>query len=109
VQGKRYVRVNIYDDKAGMLAASVKRSGFPHNGESACTLSGIEPPECLADLFFYWRGLRPNVITHEAVHAADAVVLALGAGVGPDNDELRASWADRIVEKVWLKSQGAPL
>jgi hypothetical protein len=110
VEGTRFVRVNIFDSRKEMLAQLTKRHGVPSGKEFAVTMAGgIDPPGCVADLFFFWRGLRPSIIAHEAVHAADAVAIALKSGVGPDNEELRAAWVETITEKIWLRSQAAPL
>lgn len=110
VEGSRFIRVNVYDTRPQMLKEMAARSGMPHRDELAVTLTGgLEPAGCVADVYFYWRGLRPSVIAHEAMHAAWAVAITLGKGVGPDSEEFVAGWVDRIVERIWLKVQAAPL
>ena len=108
VQGPKYIRVSVFDRRSEMLADMGKRHGLPHQGEIAVTLSEFGD-NCIADLFFYWRGLRPSIVAHEASHAAWAIALALGKGIGPDSDEFIADHVEKITEKILMRTAIAPL
>jgi hypothetical protein len=94
-----------------MLAAIARCHGEPHKHEYAATVYVLGSPEhgCVADLFFSWRVLRPSIIAHEASHAAWTIAWSLKKGLGPDSDEFVAQWVEKITEKVWLRTQAAPL
>jgi hypothetical protein len=109
VYGNWYVRVYVFDTRADMLRAIKERHGA-HSYEHAATVFDSGGPErgCVADLFFYWRGLRPGIIAHEASHGAFAIAAATKRGIGPD-DEHVAAWTEKITEKIWLRTQAATL
>lgn len=111
VAGSWFLRVHVHEDRPAMLRGISACHGERAMHEYAATIAADGAPDrgCVADMFFYWRGLRPNVIAHEASHAAWCIALALKHGIAPDADEFIAGWIDRIVEKIWLKTQAAPL
>jgi hypothetical protein len=109
VAGSWFVRVHVLETRSDMLSAVKQRHGA-HSYEHAVTVFESGAPErgCVADLFFYWRGLRPGVIAHEASHAAFACAVATKQGIGPDDEHI-AAWVEKITERVWLKTQAAAL
>lgn len=111
VAGSWFLRVHVHDERSAMLRAVSECHGERAVHEHAATVYAPREPErgCVADMFFHWRVLRPSIIAHEASHGADAVALALKVGIAPDSDEFRAQWVERITERVWVKTQTAPL
>lgn len=108
VEGGKYVRVNVLDSRKEMLREMAARHGVATGSEYAVTISETGTG-MIADLYFYWRGLRPSIIAHEASHAAWAIALETKRGLGPETEEFVAGWVDRITERVWVKTQTAPL
>ena len=113
VDGSWFLRVQVYEGRTEMLQAVQACHGERHSNEYAATVYAPGAPDqgCVADLFFSWRVLRPSVIAHEAFHGAVAVAVATKRGVcaDPASDEFLAGWVERITDRVWLKTQGAPL
>jgi hypothetical protein len=109
--GTWYVRVLVADTKADMWRALEACHGERHQHELAATVYSPGSPErgCVADMFFYWRGLRPSTIAHEAAHGAYAVAVAMRQRVGAESDEHIAKWVEMITEKIWLRTQSAAL
>ena len=112
VSSRRFVRVSVSDTKENMWKAIEACQGTRHRHELACTVyfPGATDHGCVADLFFFWRGLRPGVIAHEAAHAAYNVLAVLKESIEPMvDDEMHAMWTEKIVERVWIRTQTAPL
>jgi hypothetical protein len=110
VVGAQFVRISVCETRPDMWRALAECHGEPHRHEYAATIFTPGSPDrgCIADLFFYWRGLRPGIIAHEASHGAFAIAAATKQGIGPD-DEHVAAWTEKITEKIWLRTQSAPL
>lgn len=112
VVGSRFLRVHVHEERRAMLRALSECHGEKAVHEHAATVHaemGAPDHGCVADMFFHWRVLRPSIIAHEASHVADVVALAQRVGIGIDSGEYRAQWVERVTEKVWLRTQSAPL
>lgn len=108
--GALFLRVHVAETREAMWRTLQKLHGEKHRHEYAATITPCVPERgCVADLCFYWRGLRPAIIAHEASHAADAVLSATPPGPRADAEEHRAAVVEKIVERIWLKTQAAPL
>ena|ERR1017187_9529193 len=113
VEGTRFVRVTVAEDKAEMWKALEKCHGERHRHEVAACVYAPNSPDhgCIADLFFFWRCVaRPAVVAHEATHAAAAILIALKKSfeLGTD-DEVMAYWVEKLTEKILARTGMAPL
>jgi hypothetical protein len=111
VAGTWFLRVHVLETRQEMWKALETCHGERHAHEFAATVyaPGVPDRGCVADLFFSWRVLRPSVIAHEAAHGAYAVAVAMRRGIGPDSDEYIAGWVETITERIWIRTQSAPL
>lgn len=111
VEKSRFVRVHVHTTYEDMLRAASLCNGERIVDAYAVTVYDApgQSRGCIADVFYTWNVLRPGVIAHEAGHTADLIALALKVGIAPDSGEFRAQWVERITERVWLKTQSAPL
>lgn len=107
----RFLSVNISDTRESMWREIKNNDGQKHNNEYACCMYSPGSPErgCVANLYFYFRGLKPSIIAHEGSHAVQAILAADPPGPGTDVDERSARILERIVEKIWVRAQSAPL
>ena|ERR1035441_279670 len=112
IEGTRFIRVTVAEDKAEMWKALERCHGERHRHTlAACVYRAGSPDRgCIADIFFFWRGVRPAIVAHESMHCSVAIAFALKKDInlGTD-DEFLAWWVERLTEKILARTGTAPL